>query len=98
MTERPIDGKRCILLVEDNPGDVQLLRLALKKAEVDCELSVVDDGAEALELVRQHGKYAAFPAPDLLVLDLNIPKYDGVEILAAMRANPAWAHVRVAIL
>jgi CheY-like chemotaxis protein len=87
-----------ILLVEDNPGDVELLRLALKRAKLDCELTVLDDGAEALALVRQQGKHAATPPPDLAILDLNVPKYDGVEILEAMRANPAFANVRVAVL
>ena len=87
-----------ILLVEDNPGDVELLRLALKRAGLDCELMVLDDGAEALALVRQQGKYAGVPVPDLAVLDLNVPKYDGVEILEALRANPAFAEVRVAVL
>jgi CheY-like chemotaxis protein len=87
-----------ILLVEDNPGDVELLRLALKRAGLVCELTVLDDGAEALALVRQQGKYASVPVPDLAVLDLNVPKYDGVEILEALRANPAFANVLVAVL
>jgi CheY-like chemotaxis protein len=87
-----------ILLVEDNPGDVELLRLALRKAGLDCELTVLDDGAEALAFVRQQGEYADVPVPDLAVLDLNVPKYDGVEILEALRANPAFAAVRVAVL
>jgi CheY-like chemotaxis protein len=87
-----------ILLVEDNPGDVELLRLALKKAELECELTVLDDGDEALSLVRQQGQYAAARVPDLVVLDLNVPKYDGAEILEALRANPAFAEVKVAVL
>lgn len=91
-------SKDRILLVEDNAGDVELFRMALKKASLDCDLTVLDDGAEALALVRQQGKYADAPAPDLVVLDLNIPKYDGIEILEAMRANPTFAKVRVAIL
>jgi two-component system, chemotaxis family, response regulator Rcp1 len=98
MTARSGISQVRILLVEDNPGDVELLRLALMKAGLDCDLTVLDDGAEALELVRQQGKYADAPAPDLAVLDLNVPKYDGIEILEAMRANPAFAHVRVAVL
>jgi len=98
VTAKSENCKARILLVEDNPGDVELVRLALEKAELDCELTVLDDGAEALELVRQKGKYANAPAPDLAVLDLNVPKYDGVEILEALRANPAFANVRVAIL
>lgn len=98
MTAQSGISKSRILLVEDNPGDVELLRLALKKAGLDCELTVLDDGAEALALVRQQGKYADAKVPHLAVLDLNVPKYDGIEILAAMRANPAYAEVRVAVL
>jgi two-component system response regulator len=98
MTAQSGISKGRILLVEDNPGDVELLRLALKKAGLDCELTVLDDGADALALVRQQGKYADAPVPHLAVLDLNVPKYDGIEILAAMRANPAYAAVRVAVL
>ena len=98
MTATSENSKARILLVEDNPGDVELIRMALKKAEIDCELTVVNDGAEALALVRQQAKYANVPAPDLAVLDLNVPRYDGVEILEALRANPAFADVRVAIL
>ena len=91
-------SKPRILVVEDNPGDIQLLRLALKNAHLDCHLTVLEDGAEAWAFVRQQGKYADTEAPDLLVLDLNVPKYDGVEILEAMRANPAFDQVRVAVL
>ncbi len=98
MTARAGGSKARILLVEDNPGDVELFRLALKKARLDCELTVLDDGADALALVRQQGKYIDVPVPDLVVLDLNVPKYDGVEILEAMRANPAFGDVRVTIL
>lgn len=87
-----------ILLVEDNAGDVELFRLALKKANLECELTVLDDGADALAMVRQQGKYADAPVPDLVVLDLNVPKYDGLEILESMRANPPFATVRVAVL
>ncbi len=98
MTEKTGSSKARILLVEDNPGDVELFRLALRKAGLDCVLTVLDDGADALALVRQQGNYADLDAPDLVVLDLNVPKYDGVEILEAMRANPAFGDVRVAIL
>lgn len=87
-----------ILLVEDNPGDVDLLRLAFETAELDCELTVLDDGGEALALVRQEGKYAEIPPPDLAILDLNVPKNDGLEILEAMRSNETYADVAVAVL
>jgi DNA-binding response OmpR family regulator len=85
-------------LVEDNPGDVELFRWALKKAGVDCELTVIRDGAEALAKVRGEDASASPDTPDLVVLDLNLPKADGHEILAAMRATRAFSNVPVAIL
>lgn len=91
-------AKSRILLVEDNAGDVELFRLALKKASLDCDLTVLDDGADALAMVRQQDRFAEVQPPDLVVLDLNVPKYDGLEILQAMRSNPAFAKVPVAVL
>lgn len=93
-----VGRKPHVLLVEDNPGDVELLRLALGAAEIDCELMVIDDGGEALALVRQQGKYSDIPVPDLAILDLNIPKNDGLEILAAIRTNQPFENLPVAIL
>ncbi len=98
MADQTLDRKPHILLVEDNPGDVDLLRLAFQTAELDCELNVVEDGGEALALVRQQGRYAEVPPPDLAILDLNVPKNDGLEILEAMRANRMYAEVPVAVL
>jgi CheY-like chemotaxis protein len=92
------DRKAHILLLEDNPGDVDLLRRALRSAEFDCELTVLEDGAEALAFVRQQGKYASASTPDLVVLDLNLPKNDGLEVLEAMRASQVFDAVPVAIL
>jgi CheY-like chemotaxis protein len=87
-----------ILLVEDNAADVQLLRMALKTADVDCELNVMEDGAEALALVRQREKFAGEAIPDLAVLDLNLPKNGGLEVLEAIRASQVFGRVPVAIL
>jgi CheY-like chemotaxis protein len=87
-----------ILLVEDNPADVDLLRRALRNAELDCELTVIEDGAEALAFVRQKEKEAGAPTPDLVVLDMNLPKHSGLEILEAMRTTRVFANVPVAIL
>ena len=87
-----------IFVVEDNPGDVHLLRMALRAAKLNCELTVVEDGREALDFVQRRGKYENTSVPDLALLDLNLPKNDGIEILEAMRANPALAGVPVAIL
>jgi two-component system response regulator len=98
MSVEPHSNKPRVLLVEDNPGDVDLLRLAFSNAGLDCELTVLDDGGEALAFVRQDGKYAGVSVPDLAILDLNVPKNDGLEILAAMRANPKFAELPVAVL
>jgi CheY-like chemotaxis protein len=92
------DLKTHILVVEDNPGDVDLLRRALQAAQLECELTVIEDGAEALALARETGKYANTAPPDLAILDWNLPKHGGNEILAALRANPNFAELPVLIL
>lgn len=84
-----------ILVVEDNPNDVELLRMALEEADLDCDLTVIEDGGDALEFVRGR---AAAEAPDLAILDLNLPRRDGVEVLNGMRSNPALSEVPVAVL
>jgi len=76
-----------ILVVEDNLADVSLLRLALKDAGVDFDLTALQDGAEALAFVRRQGKYADAPRPDLAILDLSIPKHSGGEVLQAIRST-----------
>ena len=86
-----------ILLVEDNVADVELLRLAMREAELCCDLTVIDDGGEALACVRQQGKYSGCVTPDLIVLDLNVPKSDGIEILRAIRESQAFSEVPVVI-
>jgi two-component system, chemotaxis family, response regulator Rcp1 len=85
-----------ILLIEDNPTDVELFRRALVTAGLVCDLTVLEDGAEALALLRRSDSEAALP--DLVVLDLNLPKHDGVEVLQAMRATTRYTAVPVAIL
>jgi CheY-like chemotaxis protein len=86
-----------ILVIEDNPADVELLRMALDQAKLNYRLSVVTDGASALAVLGDKSPDA--PAvPDLTVLDLNLPKYDGLELLEAARSNPRFAFMPVAIL
>jgi CheY-like chemotaxis protein len=92
------DRKAQILVVEDNPADVELLRLALAAAQLDHELTVITDGGEALAYAEQKGKYSDGETPDLAILDLNLPKNGGLEILAAMRRNPAFDSVAITIL
>ena len=87
------DRKVHILLVDDNPADVSLFRMALEDAEFNCELTVIDDGAEALAFVGQQGQKAGNRTPELAVLDLNLPKSNGREILEAMSKTQAFADV-----
>jgi two-component system response regulator len=98
MTAPNPEKKACILLVEDNPGDVDLLRMALETAAVDCTLTVIEDGGEAMAFLLGQGEHVDAPIPDLAILDLNIPKSDGIEILEAIRTNPRSAGVLVAVL
>jgi two-component system, chemotaxis family, response regulator Rcp1 len=90
-------SKNHILVIEDNPADVDLLQRALGSAELDCELTVIDDGAEALALARQSWD-ANTPRLDLAIIDLNLPKHGGLEILEEMRKNRSFAQLPVLIL
>ena len=91
---RPIE----VLLVEDNPGDVRLTREALKEGKVSNHLSVTPDGVEALRFLRREGPYADAPRPDVVLLDLNLPKKDGRQVLQEMKADPALRTIPVVIL
>jgi len=87
-----------ILLVEDNPGDAQLTELGLKRARVLNRVIVVEDGEAALAFLRREGAYADAPRPDLIFLDLNLPKMDGREFLTEVKADPALNHIPVVVL
>jgi two-component system, chemotaxis family, response regulator Rcp1 len=87
-----------VLLVEDSPGDVRLTVEAFKTAKMHINLRVVYDGAEAMEYLRQEGKHADALRPDLVLLDLNLPKKDGREVLAEIKGNPALLTIPVVIL
>lgn len=87
-----------ILLVEDNPGDVRLTMEALKEAKVINHLTVIKDGVEALAFLRRQGQYAKAPRPHLIVLDLNLPKKDGREVLAAIKADDSLKRIPVVVL
>jgi len=87
-----------ILLVEDNPGDVRLTREAFKEGKVLNNLSVVEDGAEAMAFLRQQGKYADVPRPDLILLDLNLPKKDGREVLPEIKGDTNLKRIPVVVL
>src|SRR5687768_2154620 len=87
-----------ILLVEDNPGDVRLTREALKEAKVINHLTVLKDGEEALTYLRQQEPYAAAKRPHLILLDLNLPRKDGREVLAQIKAEEALKRIPVVVL
>jgi chemotaxis family two-component system response regulator Rcp1 len=87
-----------ILLVEDNPGDVRLTIEALRDGKVRNHLNVVTDGVEALLYLRRQGRYAAAARPDLILLDLNLPRKDGREVLAEIKADPHLRSIPVVIL
>lgn len=87
-----------ILLVEDNPGDVRLTMEALKDCKMRNTLYVVEDGEEALSFLYKKGKYADAPHPDLILLDLNLPKKNGKEVLSEIKENPNLKRIPVVIL
>ncbi|ATB35667.1 transcriptional regulator [Cystobacter fuscus] len=91
---RPIE----ILLVEDNPGDVRLTIEALKEGKVSNRLSVARDGVEALAFLRREGPHASAPRPDLILLDLNLPRRDGREVLAEIKADARLRRIPVVVL
>ncbi len=86
------------MLVEDNPGDVRLTREALKDAKVLNEVFVAQDGVEAMQFLRKEGKFAVVPTPDMILLDLNLPRKDGREVLAEIKQDEKLKHIPVVIL
>lgn len=91
---RPIN----ILLVEDNPGDVELTEDALRKSKVATKVSVVTDGEDAMDYLRQQNAYQDETMPDLVLLDLNLPRKDGMEVLREMKDDPNLKHIPVVVL
>jgi two-component system, chemotaxis family, response regulator Rcp1 len=87
-----------ILLVEDNPGDVRLTREALREGKVYNNLHWAKDGVEALEFLRQEGRHAAAPRPDIILLDLNLPKKDGREVLHSIKNDERFKQIPVVVL
>jgi two-component system response regulator len=87
-----------VLLVEDDPGDVLMTKEAFADHKLRNNLSVVSDGVDALAFLRQEGEYADAPHPDLILLDLNLPRKDGREVLAEIKADPRLAHIPVVVL
>jgi two-component system response regulator len=98
-TVNPGDQQRDILLAEDNPADVSLLRTAFREyGRLPCRIHSVRDGEAALAFLRQQGLYAGMPRPDLAILDIGLPKLGGWKVLEAIRATPALAALPVVML
>ncbi len=87
-----------ILLVEDNPGDARLTQEALKEAKIRNRLSVAADGVEAMAFLRREGIYSTAPRPDIVLLDLNLPRKDGRQVLAEAKADPELRRIPIVIL
>lgn len=87
-----------ILLVEDNPGDARLTIEAMREAKLRNRLHVVEDGVEAMQFLRREGRFGDAPRPDLILLDLNLPKKDGREVLAEIKSDPALKRIPVVVL
>lgn len=94
VRERPIE----ILLVEDNPGDVRLTQEALREGKVRNSLSIVNDGVAAMSFLRREGAYANAPRPDIVLLDLNLPKKDGRQVLEEIKLDPDLRRIPVVVL
>nr|WP_159763182.1 response regulator [Halovenus carboxidivorans] len=86
------------MLAEDNPGDVKLTRKALDQGDLLNNLHVVNDGVEAMKFLKSEGEYADTPMPDLLLLDLNMPKKDGRQVMEDMEADPELSRIPVVVL
>ena len=98
MSKENDQTTRTILLVEDNFGHVRLIQEALKEGTLVCELVAVKDGVEAMAYLRQEGPYRRSPRPSIILLDLNLPKKDGREVLAEIKADPHLKQIPVLVL
>lgn len=91
-------GRKVIFLIEDNRGDIRLIQEALKSADIPCDIAVARDGVEAMDYLRREGRFEQVVLPDLILLDLNLPKKDGREVLAEIKADPNLKHIPVVVL
>ena len=98
MSSKTIGKPIEILLVEDNPGDIRLIKEALNEGNVLNKLHVVEDGMEALAFLNQEGNYSDAPRPGLILLDLNLPKKDGRDVLAEIKTNGDLKRIPVVVL
>jgi CheY-like chemotaxis protein len=98
MTSAPVASTRELLLVEDDPGDVLLAREALSRSVASVNVHVVEDGEAAVDFLRREGEHAEAPRPDLVLLDLNLPRLDGREVLARIKSDPGLRSIPVVVL
>lgn len=91
-------NKPRILLVEDNPGDIRLTQEALKESQMEIHLDVVSDGEQAIEFLTKRGKYAESHRPHIILLDLNLPKKNGIEVLKEVKANDSLKKIPIIVL
>ena len=98
MSRETVGRPMEILMVEDDLEDAGLTIEALRRGQVACRISLVRDGEEAMEFLYRQGKYRRVPLPDLILLDLNLPKKSGREVLALVRADARLEHVPVVVL
>ena len=94
MMQRPVE----ILVVEDSPADARLAKEALLRGPVPKRISIVEDGVQALDFLKLRGPFARSPRPDIVLLDLNLPKRDGLEVLAEIKSDPALRSITVIVL
>ncbi len=98
MSDVHLGRQPVVLLVEDNPGDVRLTIEALKEGGVSCQLEVARDGVDAMAFLRQEGPFVSAPRPDLVLLDLNLPKKSGFGVLAEIKADDRLRRIPVMVL
>lgn len=99
ITIMPVEPRnKIIFLIEDNRGDIRLIQEALKSTHVPCDIVIARDGMEAMAYLHQDGEFAEAPYPDLILLDLNLPKKDGREVLAEIKADPVLKHIPIIVL
>ncbi len=93
-----LDAPIEVLLVEDNPGDVELVERAVRNSDFHLNMTIAMDGEEAMSVLRQEGDHADSPRPDLVLLDLNLPKKDGRQVLSDIRSDPELKNLLVVVL
>jgi two-component system, chemotaxis family, response regulator Rcp1 len=86
-----------ILVVEDNEPEQVIMKEAFSEAQVPCNLSIVKDGVEAIEFLNRAGQFKTAPKPNLIILDLNMPRKNGREVLVDIKNNPKWAHIPILV-